>query len=771
MRSLLSLLFCLTTLVLQGSHLSLLGGTLWYEYVGNGQFVFHLDVITDCGSPTNNVMFPQVSMSTGVNLNYVNRTIIDEPCVNLGAGCDLNASTSGYTGEKHYVQHLASRPVTVLAPAPGSYHEFTIVTSQPRQPSDNLPTVNNIFCIRVRMYAEGYPRSSPKFIMRGTPNVPAMSNFRMDMPAVAPYGDSIHISYAQAMISQTAFAPFTTGYTLASPVKNIQSNNVNSGLTLANNWSNYDQFLITKKAEAFVDGLRTSEVICERHYQAIPTYASSTAYPVPTVTANQPIQQSADGSYIRAFVPKGDTLQLQLAALDPGSATLDALYESFVVNGSGASFNTSPGYTNPSLINALQMEFVWIPDSSTVRGIHRNIIRFRDDDCNRSVAYLVVDLVTDSIGLLPSDTIRSCKGAIAAMPQFISGGNFHWEPMTNLDNLYGYPSNHTFDTNRVYTLYNGPIPVYKVYTEVIPLRTPEILLTNSQVQLKDPRPYDEWKWYQYEVLIDEDRTTLDSSVHHGRFHVVARKELCDRYSSRAHFSKIGSYLAAMHRDTSIERFETYGPGSEFEMTIHNTRSNPVWLEGIVLPGIEPKPGQVLVGRIYRQNVLQYTDTLEANDKFSLILKTTHAFAGPDLMMTRGTSFTINIEILAQSDSVRVPIDRLYDMPYPKEGFQMSSMYNSTESSRVVPFVVMTTDNIRVVEHTDTKLHVYPNPTTGLLQLDGVEDSAPYSVTNATGVEVVRGQLPESHSINLSSLPAGVYVIRVNEEIQRVILQK
>jgi hypothetical protein len=66
--------------------------------------------------------------------------------------------------------------------------------------------------------------------------------------------------------------------------------------------------------------------------------------------------------------------------------------------------------------------------------------------------------------------------------------------------------------------------------------------------------------------------------------------------------------------------------------------------------------------------------------------------------------------------------------------------------------------ISVLVETRQDLHVYPNPTTGILQVPDIDDGT-YTITNYLGVQFKTGAL-NSHQINISELPKGMYLLQV-----------
>lgn len=72
------------------------------------------------------------------------------------------------------------------------------------------------------------------------------------------------------------------------------------------------------------------------------------------------------------------------------------------------------------------------------------------------------------------------------------------------------------------------------------------------------------------------------------------------------------------------------------------------------------------------------------------------------------------------------------------------------------------------ENTLANVNIYPNPSTGLLNVSGLEANADITVTNAQGQVVFRGQVNNNGSIDLSNQAKGIYLIKlVSEDAMRM----
>ena len=83
----------------------------------------------------------------------------------------------------------------------------------------------------------------------------------------------------------------------------------------------------------------------------------------------------------------------------------------------------------------------------------------------------------------------------------------------------------------------------------------------------------------------------------------------------------------------------------------------------------------------------------------------------------------------------------------------------------VDVTVIKKSNIGIAENEGVKFRVYPNPTTGILQIES-DFSKPKEVRilNALGQEVKQGELSNlNSSIDVSKLPKGSYTMLIGTE--------
>lgn len=88
----------------------------------------------------------------------------------------------------------------------------------------------------------------------------------------------------------------------------------------------------------------------------------------------------------------------------------------------------------------------------------------------------------------------------------------------------------------------------------------------------------------------------------------------------------------------------------------------------------------------------------------------------------------------------------------------------------VEIVAVFTEGTSINTNVVTTLILYPNPTNGKVNIEGLQQSANITVYNIAGVAVHTQQLNPAETLDLGHLPGGVYMIHVNNTTLRVVKQ-
>ena len=69
----------------------------------------------------------------------------------------------------------------------------------------------------------------------------------------------------------------------------------------------------------------------------------------------------------------------------------------------------------------------------------------------------------------------------------------------------------------------------------------------------------------------------------------------------------------------------------------------------------------------------------------------------------------------------------------------------------------------IEDYVNNNIRIFPNPFTGKVKIQGIENNVQYSVMDATGSIRTQGKVPIAESIDLNVLEAGFYFGKIQEE--------
>ena len=94
-----------------------------------------------------------------------------------------------------------------------------------------------------------------------------------------------------------------------------------------------------------------------------------------------------------------------------------------------------------------------------------------------------------------------------------------------------------------------------------------------------------------------------------------------------------------------------------------------------------------------------------------------------------------------------------------------TVYATNSAGTVSQELSIKIDGVGIIENDMVNIRIYPNPTTGELRIESGEwrmENAEYHIYNVMGQMVLQGKLPETSVINVTSLPSGIYYLKLAE---------
>jgi len=128
---------------------------------------------------------------------------------------------------------------------------------------------------------------------------------------------------------------------------------------------------------------------------------------------------------------------------------------------------------------------------------------------------------------------------------------------------------------------------------------------------------------------------------------------------------------------------------------------------------------------------------------------------------------MNFKLYRPSTNEEYAVEVTYDVAMPNN----DGTYAMNGTSMITNFKVGSTD---ISESEFTNVNIYPNPSNGLININGLTESTSGTVTNAQGQVIYNGVVAENGLLDMSSQPKGVYFIKLvdgdNMMTQKVILK-
>lgn len=97
-------------------------------------------------------------------------------------------------------------------------------------------------------------------------------------------------------------------------------------------------------------------------------------------------------------------------------------------------------------------------------------------------------------------------------------------------------------------------------------------------------------------------------------------------------------------------------------------------------------------------------------------------------------------------------------------------FNVTEAG-LDHFYIVEAELVSVPENQLSQWTVYPNPTEGILFVKNSSDDATFEIISYNGTSVAKGTISNNQPIDISGLSEGVYFIKINDAVQKIVLTK
>ncbi|NVK05445.1 MAG: T9SS type A sorting domain-containing protein [Flavobacteriia bacterium] len=753
------LLLLFTTLIAAAGPIK--GGQIYWEALGNNQYVFHLEKIAECTYTPQLTDTIHASASPGIiTVNYVGQTRMAPSCLSC-------------TDDDMVLLEYESSPITLMPPSGGGTHTFYSVDCC-RAPSKNLSSSVSM-AIKSVMFAPGANRSSAYFDFIN--QYYAQAEEEAHLEAYSPELDSISIEFDHPQTEGSnglANVDFKLGFSKDFPMSGTDrltpyglfiSGVVDTGLWVLNfKAKSYNQI-----------GDLCSRVGLET------TMANNTATfnNAPNVygIVSQGSYSGQDSIYYYTNATDGDQLKLQFVASDFDWATGGG-YQMTTASLNHLNYSTS--FTMPTLTGTMpqtglsgaprsRVEWTWNIDQTVPHGTHRFAIRFEDGDCHAPGHHFAVIVIKVNAYAVGSGKI--CVGDSIQLSSPVSGTTYSWSPATNLSNPnIANPIAFPNQTTKYTLTVDGDVEL-EYTVKINPLPTPILNQPNSsRLELVNNEAYHTHQFNYFYVPINWQDTIIRSTGS-GFYHVKVDNGNCDTISSRytvANDSRT-SYFPVENHIQRNNRLTVDGPG-DYTMNFTLNQTGPNFeVDQIVLPGakVTSAIGQMEM-RLTDQNGTLYTAAAQSPDGHSLVFN-----LDSSIVLTSGM-----VEFALLNGFATLPVKVNASYPHNFIGGSVSQVsgtfVNYSITNELVQVVFRGGDPLSQEEQALNGLSLYPQPADDYFIVEGLNGTPSYRIVDMNGRLIAEGSVDESGRVSTASISPGMYVLQVSrgrrQSHQKVVIQ-
>lgn len=730
------------------------GAALTYEHDHGDRFVFTLQMTVEC-QQTNNLPWPQVTLNNGSNLNLSDAVALDSSC-NTPSNCFVLNGTNSRT----YLLTFKSTPQRIVKPAPGSPHSFYFSIEDSLRSSVGTNYFNSqgglATKIEAKMFAEGYPQSSPQVSFIGGDYRSVNAAVSLSMPHRGLKGDSTYAQLTSLTNLMNTSHPFDGTMSTSAPLQVTSLFDGKTGLITGDSLSNYTRYYVGQKVEGFKDGQLVSEITWDRSIYAVGNWVQNSSVNVSLISSSVPVF-SFDSTtyYVKAFVPHGDTLKLGFSGVNNGTFVgMEAKLAQGQAGLNSPSIQAASGFTNPTFLPQIDFEYIWVPDSLDWPR-YTSILTVFNHDCPTAYRNIIIEVNTDP-AVIPTDTIRACAGTVVALPlPALRGGGSTWSPSTGV-NCNGDTCELTVtDSATLNYTYNGFI-THRVYVEKVEPLMAQINFSGNAISLVNPGQWDTFEWYHFGVRVPNASTSQLSNpiwgLYRGRFDELSTS--CVSESNLIGVNMPQSLLSVFNSSKFSNEEGSLNQGDSISYLIEKDGPLTVWPQSVLLPGATLNG--TLEMRVYRNGSLIHTSQGQDLGGTGIEFSFPHNGAGPNLLWKAFEQMRFSFVVTSGSPSLPMG-DTLQSNKVYGDLRLRSGLGFPGSSSRMLPIVVRTYPGIGVSELESMDRFVYPNPASDFIRMEGVESGTYWSLVDMTGRPVLDGAL-EGSQIDISSLETGIYLL-------------
>lgn len=740
------------------------GVSISWISLGNNVYSFKVQVVMEASTPgLKPNVFGYVKsdfLPANLPLGEISHHMLNAPC-----GNDGNMRPT-------WVLELASPSVTINPTHPGPWSFNAELWGFNTNELDNISDTTGFVTFHAEcvMFPAGRNRNSPQVDLWSL--LPSPNDQYLYLNPYSTEGDSLVFGPIQPRfrypitLSWLPYTPdYSPGYSAANPTHPQdqwfpQSGVFKSGLSRGDSLS----YVFSARVDGYRDGVLASRVkVMILHRPKSISHALWINHP-PEVTG-APVRGRWTRPDSISYMIKsnlGDTISLDLHAIDNDRINNGPYQKVCAVLRDNQFKGTSyirpiitpiSGQGSLSNVRTNDVRLEWVIPENLPKGYYRMEVNFTDSVCPYPSTSSVPIIVYNSGIYYKSDTL--CAGEDVDLRAPYYGDTYSWMPSTGLSSssdsvVTAMPTQSTRYTLRVD---GDSVAIYDVVVD--PNITPvlsnpsgnDILLTNPQGILKNTLFY-----YYYPIAAND--TLYPNSVN-GMYHMWAGGFWCENISDSLLLATDG--LSSNHTISqfmSSSDLRTFDAGDVYRMGVR-----------VGLNEDAPKVRQIIIPGAQMNNAI-------VKLKISQFMKPSFSVVGADLgghstifeldSATYLSSYYDQISLEVLGGTIDVPVIFDQSMPFAFRDVNVSyvrgSLNGDTLTDDIIPFVFRGEGGMSLDEEFNT-ISIYPQPVREKITIrDDQHVYASYVVLSINGVEMCTGQLKDSNVIDVSMLPAGVYVL-------------
>ncbi len=802
MRKFYFLCFALFSLGTSANHL--LGGEIYWECTGNGQYIFYMDLYRECAVGSSAFSSTEAISGPQGNISLTRQYQLDiSPSCSGGSGlfCGMPGPSGQGAVEYH---HYKSSPITLTGSPPPSGWSFN--WNACCRPGGVVNTFTGGFRLDSKMYASPSGcNSSPYFVSNPAVGINKFNKTLSVMTQSESAEDSLYYRIVAPLASANSPVVFNAGYSANSPFPSTSTNPSNGPVSIDHNLGLISmdiQAMATGggyaygiKVEQWRDNLLLSEVLRDM----TTTAKGAIAHTNPPVVSFDSTNFSFAGPSLIETYP-GDTIYFELSGADADynsganrfqritfsarGRALDSLWGG-IANYSGKPIITPHnqlGYTQ-TIRNSIV--FSWVIAAEHNNGYktsHDFMFTFNDDHCPlNGITNIPLRIDVISISNIKADTLKICQDDSVNLLGFTKSGTYQWSPSNGLSSTTVSAPMASPASSQYYYLTDPANPGFmdSVYVEVTPRSYFNLAFSSGQLTLTDSANTTTRVWYYNGIPFNYAYDTL-TPFGLGDYYVVAKAGSCQFTSDTVSITSGMSFSVTAPNNggySGTPAIVTGAIGVTFQV---NQNVNVSWVS---IPGISDVYGKT---GGYDLNLKVYDNTQTE------IFNTDVTIARPiDDVLKIGT----NLSLMANQDyTVVVSGDTgyafsLYDnMALPSTpqnvGFTVKALlggsagqFPTTPVSYALPISLGIDKTVDLDELGAHTWSIYPNPAKDEIRIAGLNGACSIELVDVNGKVIKTVHLKKDQkevNLNRGELASGLYFIKVqfdnSTSVKKVLFQ-